>query len=98
MEFFRHQKRTWELDVIEDLDTLSTVEQHNDIVKQYQALHHQLVASALATRMAHEISGEYQIGCMIAGITQYPYSCRLKISLLVQKERRNIFYIVLIFK
>ena len=48
--------------VIEDLDTLSTVEQHNDIVKQYQALHHQLVASALATRMAHEISGEYQIG------------------------------------
>ena len=78
--------------VIEDLDTLSTVEQHNDIVKQYQALHHQLVASALATRMAHEISGEYQIGCMIAGITQYPYSCRPEDMLLVQKERRNIFY------
>ena len=29
---------------------------------------------------------------MIAGITQYPYTCHPKDMLLIQKERRNIFY------
>ena len=38
------------------------------------------------------MSSEYQVGCMIAGITQYPYSCRPEDMLLIQKERRNIFY------
>ncbi len=41
----------------------------------YQAAHHQLVASALATGLAHEISPELQIGCMLAAGTFYPYSC-----------------------
>ena len=30
------------------------------------AVHHQLIASALATKMAHEIDQENQIGCMVA--------------------------------
>lgn len=38
----------------------------------YQAMHHELVASALATKAAHEIDPEYKIGCMVVGITIYP--------------------------
>lgn len=78
--------------IIEDLDEMDLKEQHNDRVKEYQALHHQLVASALAVKKAHEIDEEYKIGCMIGGICQYPYSCKPEDMLLIQKERRNIFY------
>ena len=42
----------------------------------YQAAHHQLVASALATKLAHEIDPKNQVGCMLAGGSHYPYTCR----------------------
>ena len=38
----------------------------------YQAMHYELVASALAVKMGHEIDPENQIGCMVVGITVYP--------------------------
>lgn len=38
----------------------------------YQAMHHELVASAKATRLAHEIDPENRVGCMVVGITVYP--------------------------
>jgi 6-phospho-beta-glucosidase len=38
----------------------------------YQAAHHELVASALATKIGHEIMPNAKIGCMILGITVYP--------------------------
>lgn len=38
----------------------------------YQAIHHELVASALATKLAHEIIPDVKVGCMILGITVYP--------------------------
>ena len=38
----------------------------------YQAIHHELVASALATKIAHEISPTYQVGCMILARPVYP--------------------------
>ncbi len=38
----------------------------------YQAVHHEMVASALVTKIAHEISDEYQVGCMILNIPIYP--------------------------
>jgi 6-phospho-beta-glucosidase len=41
----------------------------------YQAAHHQLVASALATKMAKSINPEIQMGCMLAAGSFYPYSC-----------------------
>lgn len=37
----------------------------------YQAAHHQLVASARTTKLAHEINPQNQIGCMIAGAPVY---------------------------
>ena len=38
----------------------------------YQACHHEFVASALATRIGHEIIPEAQIGCMILAMPTYP--------------------------
>lgn len=34
---------------------------------KYQAAHHELLASALATKIAHEVNPENQVGCMLAG-------------------------------
>ncbi|CED92207.1 MULTISPECIES: glycoside hydrolase family 1 protein [Actinomyces] len=38
----------------------------------YQAIHHELVASASATRIAHEINPDLKVGCMILAIPFYP--------------------------
>lgn len=48
-----------------------------DVCEQsrYQAMHHQLVASALAVSMAHEIDPEFMLGCMLAYHNGYPYTC-----------------------
>ena len=40
----------------------------------YQAIHHELVASARVTRIAHEIDPENKVGCMVLAIPMYPYS------------------------
>ncbi len=38
----------------------------------YQAVHHELVASALATKIAHEVMPEAKVGCMILSMPIYP--------------------------
>ncbi|GAU78396.1 6-phospho-beta-glucosidase [Fusibacter sp. 3D3] len=38
----------------------------------YQAAHYELVASALATKIGHELMPKAQIGCMVLGVTLYP--------------------------
>lgn len=40
----------------------------------YQAIHHELVASALATKIGHEINPDFKIGCMILSMPVYPLS------------------------
>lgn len=40
----------------------------------YQAVHHELVASALATRIAHETIPGVQVGCMLIAMPIYPLS------------------------
>ena len=42
---------------------------------EYQAMHHQFVASALAVKMAHEIDPNYQVGCMQIMATSYGLTC-----------------------
>ncbi len=39
---------------------------------KYQAAHNELVASALATKLAHEINPENKVGCMLAAGQFYP--------------------------
>ena len=41
----------------------------------YQAVHHELVASALAVKAGHTINPEFKIGCMISFVPIYPFSC-----------------------
>lgn len=40
----------------------------------YQAMHHELVASARATRIAREVAPEAKIGCMVLSMPVYPLS------------------------
>lgn len=40
----------------------------------YQAIHHEMVASASAVKIAHEINPEFQVGCMILSMPVYPLS------------------------
>ena len=57
--------------------TLGLLYRKGDNIEQikYQAMHHQLLASALATKIGHEIDKNNQVGCMIAGGVVYPYTC-----------------------
>lgn len=48
----------------------------NEAAVKYQAAHHELVAGALAVKLAHEINPENKVGCMFAAGSAYPYSCR----------------------
>lgn len=40
----------------------------------YQAIHHEMVASALAVKIGHEINQDFRIGCMILSMPVYPLS------------------------
>lgn len=61
---------------------------------KYQAAHHQLLASAVATRIAHEIDPENKVGCMLAGGNNYPYSCRPEdYKKAIDYDRDNYFFI-----
>lgn len=60
-------------------------EKDNTEENRYQAMHHQLVASALATKMAHEIDSNNQIGCMLAYHNGYPYTCNPEDILFAQQ-------------
>lgn len=42
----------------------------------FQAMHHQFVASALATKLCHEIIPGSLVGCMLTKLTYYPYSSK----------------------
>ncbi|MGV2990223.1 6-phospho-beta-glucosidase [Vibrio sp. E150_011] len=61
---------------------------------KYQAAHHELVASALVTKIAHEMNPENQVGCMLAGGNFYPYSCKPEdVKMALDKDRENLFFI-----
>lgn len=61
---------------------------------KYQAAHHELVASALATKIAHEVNPENQVGCMLAGGNFYPWSCKPEdVWAALLKDRENLFFI-----
>lgn len=65
----------------------------NVLAVKYQAAHNELVASALATRLAHEINPDFRIGCMLAAGSVYPYSCNPEdVWAGIQKDRENYFF------
>lgn len=61
---------------------------------QYQAAHHQLVASALAVKACHEIIPDAKIGCMLAAGTFYPYTCNPEdVYQAMERDRESYFFI-----
>ena len=61
---------------------------------KYLSAHHELVASAWATKIAHEIDPENKIGCMVAAGDYYPY-CSLPEDVWAAKEKdhENLMFI-----
>ena len=60
---------------------------------KYTAAHHELLASAEAVRLAHEIMPESKVGCMLAAGQFYPYSCSPDdIQDGLEKDRDNYFF------
>lgn len=53
----------------------SILEVKDDPQARFQGLHHQLVASALAVKYAHDNYPEYKMGNMICFVTSYPFTC-----------------------
>ena len=71
------------------------VKEHTENPEQgsYQALHHQLVASALVTKLAHEKYPEFRIGCMTTKNLKYPATCRPEDCLqCLQETELDAFY------
>lgn len=61
---------------------------------KYQAAHHELIASALATKLAREINSEFKIGCMLAAGNTYAYSCSPDdVFKSIEKDRESYFFI-----
>ena len=60
----------------------------------YQAAHHELIASALATKRAKQINPNNQIGCMFAAGSVYPYRCHPEdVWQALLKDRESYFFI-----
>ncbi|MCL2864979.1 MAG: 6-phospho-beta-glucosidase [Lachnospiraceae bacterium] len=60
----------------------------------YAAAHHELVASALATKIAHEIDPENKVGCMLAAGEYYPMTCKPEDVLKSLEDNRvNYFFV-----
>jgi 6-phospho-beta-glucosidase len=61
---------------------------------KFTAAHNQLVASAYATRIAHEIDPENKVGCMLAAGNYYPYTCNPEdVFKAMNLDRENYFFI-----
>lgn len=59
----------------------------------YQAVHHELVASALATKIAHEMMPEAMVGCMILSMPTYPLTPDPDdVIEVMESEHKNYFF------
>ncbi|OCN06189.1 hypothetical protein A4S06_00300 [Erysipelotrichaceae bacterium MTC7] len=58
----------------------------------FTQLHHQLLASAKVTALAHEMNPDYKVGCMFSGLFYYPLTCDPKDILASQSAIRNMCY------
>jgi len=61
---------------------------------KYQAAHHELLASAKAVKLAHEIMPDAKVGCMLAAGQFYPYTCApADVYKAMEHDRDNYFFI-----
>ncbi|BES82922.1 6-phospho-beta-glucosidase [Pectobacterium araliae] len=55
----------------------------------YQTLHHQFVASAKVVKLGHDINPDFKIGCMLALVPLYPWSCHPDDVMFAQEAMRE---------
>ena len=79
--------------ILNDLEHPTGFMKQPDIPQQrYQGLHHMLVASALAVKMAHEIDPNYRVGNMMIYSANYPLTCEPDDVLACQAYNRRYNY------
>lgn len=69
-------------------------EGENEEEIKYQASHHELVASAIATKIAHEVDKNNKVGCMLAAGIYYPYSSKPEDVLAAQQKNDEMYFFV----
>ncbi len=70
-----------------------TPDDNEELIK-YTAAHHELVASAKAVKLAHEMIPDSRIGCMLAAGQNYPYTCKPQdVWAALEADRKNWFFI-----
>lgn len=57
----------------------------------YQAMHHQMLASAITTNLCHRIIPGSHVGCMLTKLLFYPYSQRPEDNLAAQHRMREVY-------
>lgn len=66
-------------------------EENRSQKQMLQAMHYQYVASAKVVSFAHRLDEHLQMGCMLTGLTVYPYSCRPEDNYLAQQMRHYMY-------
>lgn len=99
---YRHQVRYWltfnEINTgaygFHETGTVDADQSATDkLTMRYQALHHQFIASALATKLGHAINPDNQIGCMLARNQTYAKTSNpLDVLTAQQADQMNLFY------
>ncbi|TSO25429.1 glycoside hydrolase family 1 protein [Lactobacillus sp. LL6] len=64
----------------------------NLLQDEYQALHNQFIASAMVTKLAHEIIPGSQVGCMLTKLTTYPATAKPEDVLAAENKNLMNYY------
>lgn len=93
---FRDLVKYWvtfnEINVSKVMLKLSPTARVEDYQRAYEGVHNQLVALASVVKLGHEINKKFQIGCMVAWMFSYPYTCDPKDKIENQKTKQDNFY------
>lgn len=102
--FTRFQKKVKYWITFNEINTITIVpfasagltfkENENRRQAVYTAIHHELVASAKATALAHSVMPDCMIGCMMAAGEVYPYSCAPADVWEAMKENREGYALI----
>lgn len=69
-------------------------DQFNDVPFEqamYQAMHHQMIASAKSVILCHEMNPDAVIGCMMTKLCFYPFTCKPEDNLATQQRMRSVY-------
>lgn len=69
-----------------------TKKEHLTLQDKYQAAHHEFVASALATKLLHEMIPGAKMGCMVLGALSYPMTPKPDDIIAMMEADRNVMF------